>query len=96
MSCSAAIPSTSRASPTALFDRSEAAAQPALQVFTLHAELEGMLLRDAFESLLVKWRDAGALLTRMAAIHALAARLPLPVRAVVMGEVPGRSGLLAQ
>ncbi|MGO8828747.1 MAG: polysaccharide deacetylase family protein [Steroidobacteraceae bacterium] len=80
----------------ALFDRSEAAAQPALQVFTLHAELEGMLLRDAFESLLVKWRDAGALLTRMAAIHALAARLPLPVRAVVMGEVPGRSGLLAQ
>ncbi len=80
----------------ALFDRSQAAAHPALQVFTLHAELEGMLLRDAFESLLVKWRDAGALVTRMAAIHALAARLPLPVRAVVMGEVPGRSGLLAQ
>ena len=80
----------------ALFDRSQAAADPALQVFTLHAELEGMLLRGAFESLLVKWRDAGAQITRMAAIHALAARLPLPVRAVVMGEVPGRSGLLAQ
>ncbi len=31
-----------------------------------------MLLRGAFESLLVKWRDAGAQVTRMAAIHALA------------------------
>ncbi len=80
----------------ALFERSAAAADRTLQVFTLHAELEGMLLRDPFESLLVKWRDAGARVTRMAAIHALAARLPLPVRAVVMGEVPGRSGLLAQ
>jgi len=66
-----------------------------LQVFTLHAELEGMLLLDAFESLLVKWREAGALITRMAKIHELAARRPLPVRAVIMGEVAGRSGLLA-
>jgi undecaprenyl phosphate-alpha-L-ara4FN deformylase len=66
-----------------------------LQVFTLHAELEGMLLLDAFESLLVKWRDSGALITRMAKIHELAMRRPLPVRAVVMGEVAGRSGLLA-
>jgi len=80
----------------ALFGLSATAADPALQVFTLHAELEGLLLRDAFESLLVKWRDAGARVTRMAAIYALAARQPLPARAVVMGEVPGRSGLLAQ
>ena len=74
-----------------------AAAGPAdnVQVFTLHAELEGMLLLDAFESLLVKWRDAGALITRMAKIHELAMRRPLPARAVVMGEVAGRSGLLA-
>ena len=28
-----------------------------LQVFTLHAELEGMLLLGAFESLLTKWRE---------------------------------------
>jgi peptidoglycan/xylan/chitin deacetylase (PgdA/CDA1 family) len=67
----------------------------ALQVFTLHAELEGMLLLDAFESLLVKWRDAGASITRMAKIHELAMQRPLPARAVVMGEVAGRSGLLA-
>jgi undecaprenyl phosphate-alpha-L-ara4FN deformylase len=64
-------------------------------VFTLHAELEGMLLLDAFESLLRKWRESGALLTRMANIHEAAMRRPLPARAVVMGEVAGRSGRLA-
>ena len=79
----------------AVFRLSAQAAEPALQVFTLHAELEGMLLRDAFESLLVKWREAGATVTRVAAIHALATARTLPVRAVVMGEIPGRSGLLA-
>jgi peptidoglycan/xylan/chitin deacetylase (PgdA/CDA1 family) len=68
---------------------------PALHVFTLHAELEGMLLLDAFESLLVKWREAGATITRMAEIHAIASQRPLPVRAVIQGEIPGRSGLLA-
>jgi undecaprenyl phosphate-alpha-L-ara4FN deformylase len=66
-----------------------------LQVFTLHAELEGMLLLDAFESLLVKWRESGASIARMAKIHELAMRRPLPARAVIMGEVAGRSGLLA-
>ncbi len=79
----------------AVFRLSEGATEPALQIFTLHAELEGMLLRDAFESLLVKWREAGATVTRKAAIHGLATRRILPVRAVVMGEIPGRSGLLA-
>jgi len=82
----------------AVFRLSAAAeAQPSdnLQVFTLHAELEGMRLLDAFESLLVKWRESGASITRMATIHELAMQRPLPVRAVVMGEVAGRSGLLA-
>jgi undecaprenyl phosphate-alpha-L-ara4FN deformylase len=65
------------------------------QVFTLHAELEGLLLLDAFESLLVKWRESGASITRMAEIHESALQRPLPTRAVVMGEVAGRSGLLA-
>jgi hypothetical protein len=54
-----------------------------------------MLLLDAFESLLVKWRESGASITRMAEIHDSALRGPLPTRAVVMGEVAGRSGLLA-
>ena len=66
-----------------------------LQVFTLHAELEGMLLLDAFESLLLKWRESGAVITRMAKIHELAVQRALPVRAVLMGEIPGRSGRLA-
>jgi undecaprenyl phosphate-alpha-L-ara4FN deformylase len=66
-----------------------------LQVFTLHAELEGMRLLDACESLLVKWRESGASITRMAKIHELAMRRPLPARSVVRGEVAGRSGLLA-
>jgi len=74
---------------------SAGASADGLQVFTLHAELEGMLLLGAFESLLVKWRESGASITRMAKIHEAAMRRPLPTRAVVMGEVAGRSGLLA-
>jgi undecaprenyl phosphate-alpha-L-ara4FN deformylase len=66
-----------------------------LHVFTLHAELEGMLLLDAFESLLRKWQAAGAHITRMAGIRELSLQQPLPDQTVVMGEVPGRSGLLA-
>jgi peptidoglycan/xylan/chitin deacetylase (PgdA/CDA1 family) len=66
-----------------------------LQVFTLHAELEGMLLLPAFESLLLKWRESGAVISRMAKIHELAMQRPLPTRAVIMGEVAGRSGQLA-
>jgi peptidoglycan/xylan/chitin deacetylase (PgdA/CDA1 family) len=79
----------------AVFDLSAAAPEGALQVFTLHAELEGMLLLAAFETLLLKWRDAGATVTRMERIHALAVQRPLPTRAVVRGAIPGRSGLLA-
>ena len=73
-----------------------AAADPdQVQVFTLHAELEGLLLLPAFEQLLLKWRDAGAGLMRMAKIRDLAMQRSLPVRAVVMGEIKGRSGRLA-
>ena len=83
----------------AVFARSAAAAVAAgendVQVFTLHAELEGLLLLDAFESLLLKWQGSGARITRMAQIHEVAMRRPLPARAVVMGEVAGRSGRLA-
>jgi undecaprenyl phosphate-alpha-L-ara4FN deformylase len=67
----------------------------ALQVFTLHAELEGMRLHEAFESLLVKWSAAGAAVVCMADVRALALRQALPASAVIMGEVPGRSGTLA-
>ena len=66
-----------------------------LQVFTLHAELEGMRLLPAFESLLTRWQAAGAKISRMASIHELGLQSPVPNQAVMMGEVPGRSGLLA-
>jgi peptidoglycan/xylan/chitin deacetylase (PgdA/CDA1 family) len=66
-----------------------------LHVFTLHAELEGMRLLPAFESLLKRWQAAGAKISRMAAIHELGLQSPVPNQAVMMGEVPGRSGLLA-
>jgi undecaprenyl phosphate-alpha-L-ara4FN deformylase len=82
----------------AVFRRSEnnaGAGGENLQVFTLHAELEGMLLLEACESLLRKWQAAGAKITRMAAIRELAVQRPLPDQTVIMGEVPGRSGLLA-
>jgi peptidoglycan/xylan/chitin deacetylase (PgdA/CDA1 family) len=79
----------------AVFARSRTASDPDLQVFTLHAELEGMLLLDAFESLLLKWRESGTELVRMAKIHEAALAKPLPSRAVLMAAVAGRSGLLA-
>jgi peptidoglycan/xylan/chitin deacetylase (PgdA/CDA1 family) len=79
----------------AVFERSTAARETPVQVFTLHAELEGMLLKDAFESLLLKWREAGAMLTRMATLRSVVSQWPLPTRSVVQGQIPGRSGLLA-
>lgn len=79
----------------AVFARSQAPDAPSLQVFTLHAELEGMRLRGAFAGLLARWRGAGAVLCRMAKIHALAAQAALPTLPVVYRPVPGRSGVLA-
>jgi peptidoglycan/xylan/chitin deacetylase (PgdA/CDA1 family) len=79
----------------ALFERSAATGTEQPQVFTLHAELEGQRLIGAFESLLLKWREAGFRATRMAAVHEFAQHGPLPLQRVVMGEIPGRSGTLA-
>jgi peptidoglycan/xylan/chitin deacetylase (PgdA/CDA1 family) len=79
----------------AVFRLSAANASDPVQVFTLHAELEGMLLLPAFEQLLLKWRESGAEIMRMAKIRELAMQRPLPARAVVLGEIKGRSGRLA-
>jgi undecaprenyl phosphate-alpha-L-ara4FN deformylase len=75
--------------------RASATDQPKLQVFTLHAELEGMRLLGGFEQLLRKWQSAGAVISGMRAIHDLASQLPRTAQPVEMGTVPGRSGLLA-
>jgi peptidoglycan/xylan/chitin deacetylase (PgdA/CDA1 family) len=79
----------------AVFERSKRVPPSGLHVFTLHAELEGMRLLGAFERLLTLWRDSGAVVTRMSAIHALAQQHRWPGRAVVMAQIPGRSGTLA-
>jgi len=79
----------------AVFRLSAAAPQGDPQVFTLHAELEGMRLKGAFEALLEKWLEAGVAVTDMAHIHTLVVQRPVPERAVIQGEIPGRSGMLA-
>ena len=66
-----------------------------VQVFTLHAELEGMRLLGAFDDLLQRWRAAGAHLCGMGELHAEMQHRPLPHQPVQMGEVAGRSGRLA-
>jgi undecaprenyl phosphate-alpha-L-ara4FN deformylase len=75
--------------------RASGADKSKLQVFTLHAELEGLLLLTAFEQLLRKWQAAGAQITGMHTIHDLSLRQALPTQPVEMGTVPGRSGTLA-
>src|SRR6202046_2936323 len=64
-----------------------AAGADRLQVFTLHAELEGMRLLNAFESLLTQWQEAGVTIARMAAIHKQAILRPLPDQARFPGGV---------
>jgi len=71
------------------------AAESASQVFTLHAELEGMKLLPVFERLLHGWRAQGHELVSLAALCASLDTAALPVCAVHAGSVPGRSGTLA-
>lgn len=65
------------------------------QVFTLHAELEGMRLLGGFESLLSKWQATGAQMVRLATLRELALTQDIPTQPVIFAEVPGRSGTLA-
>ena len=64
-------------------------------VFTLHAELEGMALMPVFDKLLAGWKAQGYELVATRDIAAGLDRGKLPVHEVVMGEIPGRSGVLA-
>ena len=65
------------------------------QVFTLHAELEGMKLATVFERLLTGWQAQGFELVGTRRLFESLAGDPLPLHEVMMGEIPGRSGLLA-
>ncbi len=66
-------------------------------VFTLHAEIEGMGRRHLFRALLAACQQAGVEFIRMdhLADELLANRAAIPVRGQVMGTVDGRSGLVA-
>ena len=65
------------------------------QVFTLHAELEGMKLLPALRRLLVGWRDQGYELVSIGSMILGLELAQLPVCAVRPGTIPGRSGVLA-
>lgn len=64
------------------------------QVFTLHAELEGMRLLPQFERLLDGWQAQGFSLVSLADLAGTLDRRRLPTHEVRFGEVPGRSGSL--
>ncbi len=67
------------------------------QVFTLHAEIEGMGRRGLFQQLLAACTAAGVEFVRMDdyARELLANRAAIPVRDQVMAEIDGRSGVVA-
>jgi hypothetical protein len=68
-----------------------------LNVFTLHAEIEGMGRRGIFRELLAACRDAGVEFVRLdeAARALLSVRQSVPVCNQVMAPIEGRSGLVA-
>jgi peptidoglycan/xylan/chitin deacetylase (PgdA/CDA1 family) len=63
-------------------------------VYTLHAELEGLLLAPAFERLVAGWRAQGYQLVPMRALYESLQAVSLPRCEVGIGRVPGRSGTL--
>jgi peptidoglycan/xylan/chitin deacetylase (PgdA/CDA1 family) len=66
-------------------------------VFTLHAELEGMAHIGLFRQLLKAWANAGVKFVRMddLATDLLADRPQIPAVPMEMREIDGRSGLVA-
>ncbi len=75
-----------------LLERTQAPVAP--QVFTLHAELEGMRLAPAFEQLILGWKAQGWTLVPVRALYESVEPMALPRCTVHAGTVPGRSGTL--
>lgn len=67
---------------------------PRVQVFTLHAELEGSKFLDTFEELLVGWRNQGYVLGCLHDVYRELELEHLPVHEFALGSVSGRSGTL--
>jgi len=68
---------------------------PTGHVYTLHAELEGMKLAGAFDELLTGWKAQGYELVSLRQYYEGLELYDLPRHEVIMGEIPGRSGVLA-
>lgn len=68
-----------------------------VNVFTLHAEIEGMGRRTLFQQLLAACHSAGVEFVRLDdyAKELLANRAAIPVRDQVLAEIDGRSGVVA-
>lgn len=64
------------------------------QVFTMHAELEGMKLAPVLDQLLTGWREQGYELVATRDLYAALDFKDLPRHEVRFEEIPGRSGTL--
>jgi len=71
--------------------------EDAVNVLTIHAEIEGMGRRDLFRALLAACRDRGVTFIRLDefARELLASRAAIPVRDQILAAVDGRSGVVA-
>lgn len=76
-----------------LLARTQAPGTPA-QVFTLHAELEGMKLAPVLEQLIIGWRAQGFALVPVRALYDAVEPMALPRCATGPGTIAGRSGTL--
>jgi undecaprenyl phosphate-alpha-L-ara4FN deformylase len=68
-----------------------------VNVFTLHAEIEGMGRRELFRALLRAWAECSVEFVRLDAYanELLADRAAIPARDQVYAEIDGRSGVVA-
>src|SRR4029077_11752548 len=64
------------------------------QVFTLHAELEGMRMAGAFEQLILGWMAQGWTLGPVRKLFESVEPMALPRCTTGPGTVPGRTGTL--
>ena len=65
---------------------------PGDQVFTLRAELEGILFTDAFARLLAGWKEAGFALVALRDIRSTIEINELPRHTIQFSDIPGRPG----
>ncbi|MBF0360068.1 MAG: 4-deoxy-4-formamido-L-arabinose-phosphoundecaprenol deformylase [Oligoflexia bacterium] len=80
-----------------ILDLTAATAATATQVYTLHAELEGMRFKPILEKLLIGWKKQNHNLVSLKTIynHLIQNQCKLPHHQITMGEISGRSGKVA-